>query len=132
MSKIEKNKIVVSEATVTNKFGKYNLRGNLRRAVEQKICLENNEDDDDYPLRNIMKRNYYAYKQAAKTTDTPDSIKGKKEKPMFQKRTKRKRKREANGPGYVSPTESEVECEHELTKLLKETGHSFYENMKNE
>ena len=79
-----------------------------------------------------MKRNYYAYKQAAKTTDTPDSIKWKREKPMFQKRTKHKRKREANGTGYVSPTKSEVERNHELTKLLKETGHSFYENTKNE
>ena len=51
---------------------------------------------------------------------------------MFQKRTKRKRKREANGPGYVSPNENEVEPDHKLTKILKETGHSFYENAKNE
>ena len=128
MSKIEKNTIVVTEATVTNKFRRYNLRQNPRHFLEQKICLEKNKDDDDYPLWKTICRNNYASRQAAKRTETPDSIKGKKEKAMFQKRIKSKKKREANSIGYDSPTESEVERNYELTQLLKETGHSFYEN----
>ena len=46
--------------------------------MEQKICID--RKDDDHLLRDIIRKNRYASKQAAIITDTPDSIKIKREK----------------------------------------------------